>query len=99
MSRETSTSKLHVYTGSGAIRTEDGLRTNIDAGNDDSKPFVASVGWLRRHTPVRHLLKTLEAHKADKVKAQKANPTKAKAAGKPAKAAKKAPKKAPKPKG
>ena len=97
MSRETSTQKQYVYTGPTACRTEDGLRTNIDGGDDTSRPFVASVGWLQRHAPIRHLLKPLDAYKADKVKAQKAKqPTKAKAEEKPAKAAKTAPKKAPK---
>lgn len=98
MSRETSTQKQYVYTGSGACRTEDGLRTSIDGGDDTSRPFVASVGWLQRHAPIRHLLKPLVAYEADKAKAAKAKPTSAKAEGKPAKAAKKVTKKSPKPK-
>ena len=62
--RETSTQKWYVYTGTGAIRTEDGTRTSIAGDEGTARPFVASVGWLRRHAPVKHRLIPLEDWKA-----------------------------------
>ena len=72
--RETSTQTWYVYTGDAPIRTDDGIRTNINGDEDTAKPFVASVGWLRRHAPISHRLVTLEEHKANQEKAKANKP-------------------------
>lgn len=71
MGRENSTQKWYVYTGPDVIRTDDGLRTNINGDEDTAKPFIASVGWLRRHRPIHHRLMTLEEYEASQKKAAK----------------------------
>lgn len=96
MGVETSNLKHYVFTGPLAIRTEDGVRTNIDAGDDTSRPFLASIGWLKQHRALHHRLQLLSEYEAQKAEAKKAKPTTAKAAEKPAKAAKKVTKKSPK---
>lgn len=91
MGRETSTQKTYVYTGPGTIRTEDGLRDNIEAGTDKSRAFVASNGWVRRHARIAYRLMLESEYEAKKVadaKKAKAEASKKEEKAKPAKAKK-----------
>ena len=69
MSIETNNQRAYVYTGPGAIRTEDGIRSNIDAGCDNSRSFIASVGWLRCQAADAHRLMLLTEYEAQKAEA------------------------------
>ena len=94
--RRNSHSLAYVWTGEGRITTQSGSRWPIDAGHELSRPFIADHGWLERRPDIAKLCIPFEDYKAKQTQAKKPAPTKAKAEGKPAKAAKKAPKKAPK---